>query len=345
MPSLRIGIAGATGYAGEELIRILHRHPAVTLTVLAASAKRDRPVPLPEVFPRFSGLSGLSIESLDPGRLSRECDLVFLALPHGMSMDVVPALLAAGRRVIDLGGDFRFRDPAVFERWYRRSHSHPELLAEAVYGLTELNRAAIARARLIANPGCYATSVILALAPLLKAGLIEPGWIAVDAKSGLTGAGRKADPQLSFASMNENLWPYKVGEHQHAPEIIQALSPFATDGGVEVCVVPHVVPINRGILSTVFARLRGACDRGRIEAAYRDAYAGEPFVRALPAGRWPEVHDVAWTNDCVLAFTLHPGTGSVVVSAAIDNLTKGAAGQAVQNLNVMCGWDETTGLS
>lgn len=345
MPKLRVAIAGATGYAGEELIRILRQHPHVQLSLLAASAKWDRPVPAAEVFPRFAGQVDLPVEALDPSRLASSCDLAFLALPHGVSMDLVPGLLKAGRRVIDLGGDFRLKDAANFERWYAKPHTHPELLPQAVYGLTELNRDAIRSAKLVANPGCYATSVILAAAPLLQAGLVQAEGIIVDAKSGLTGAGRKAEASLMFPEVNENAWAYKVNQHQHMPEISQALAPFATAGAPAVAFVPQIVPLNRGILSTAYFRLAKACAWEDVDRTYRAFYKGAPFVRVRPQRSWPKVQEVAGTNFCDLGFTVDAEQRLLIVSAAIDNLTKGAAGQAVQNMNLMAGVPETAGLS
>lgn len=344
MATVRVAIAGATGYAGEELIRILQRHSSVRLTALAASAKWDRPVPLAEIFPRFAGSLDLQVESLDPARLIQSCDLAFLALPHGVSLDVVPPLLQAGRKVIDLGGDFRLKDPAAFTRWYGKPHTQPALLAEAVYGIPELSRAAVASAKLVANPGCYATSVILACAPLLASGFVERESIIVDAKSGVTGAGRKAEPSLMFGEMNENLWAYKVNQHQHAPEIEQALSPSAGGRPVSICFVPHVVPLNRGILSTVYCRTTKAASWDQVQALYRNAYAHAPFVRIRAKDQWPQVRDVAGTNYCDLAVAVDEAKRLIIVSAAIDNLLKGAAGQAVQNFNLMCGFPETAGL-
>lgn len=344
MPTLKVAIAGATGYAGEELIRILRQHPHVQLTHLAASAKWDRPVPVAEVFPRFAGQVDLPVEALDPSRLASACDLAFLALPHGVSMDLVPGLLKAGRRVIDLGGDFRLKDASSFERWYAHPHAHPELLPQAVYGLPELNQDAIRAATLVANPGCYATSVIIAAAPLLKAGLVQAAGIIVDAKSGLTGAGRKAEAALMFPEVHENLWAYKVNKHQHMPEIVQALGRFAKAGAPAIVFMPHIVPLSRGILSSVYFRLAKACAWEDVDHAYRAFYKDAPFVRIRPVNSWPKVQDVAGTNYCDLGFTVAPEQQLLIVSAAIDNLTKGAAGQAVQNMNLMAGVAETAGL-
>ena len=343
MSKLRIAIAGATGYAGEELIRILQGHPSVQLTLLAASAKRDRPVPLGEVFPRFAGTIDLPVESLDPARLAQSCDAAFLALPHGLAMDLAPSLLAAGRHVIDLAGDFRLKDAAAFARWYGKDHSHPELLPEAVYGIPELFAEEIRASKLLSNPGCYATSVILACAPLLREAVIDPALITVDAKSGLTGAGRNAEPTMMFSEMNENLWAYKVNHHQHVPEIEEALR-SATGRAASLCFVPHVVPLNRGILSTIYLRLAKSVTWDDVHRIYQASYRAAPFVRVRPSTQWPTVRDVEGTNYCDLAFTVDSAKRVLIVVAVIDNLMKGAAGQAVQNLNLMMGWPETTGL-
>ena len=347
MSTQRVAIAGATGYAGEELIRILQHHPSVQLTHMAASAKWERPVALGEVFPQFAGSLDLPVVALDPSRLAESCDIAFLALPHGASMGVVPTLLAAGRKVVDLGGDFRLKDAGAFARWYGQAHTHPELLPRAVYGIPELFRDHLRQASLIANPGCYATSVILACAPLLKAGVIESGGMIIDAKSGRTGAGRQAVAEWERAGKLEDLWPYKVNAHQHAPEIEQALGLYAMANHVALTFVPHVVPMERGIISTAYLRLAKPVTRQQVLDLYGECYGkGQaPFVRLLPEeGRWPRAQGVVGTNYCDLAFAVDPGKRLLIVVAAIDNLIKGAAGQAVQNLNVMAGWPETAGL-
>src|SRR3989338_7464440 len=344
MSKLRVAIAGATGYAGEELIRILQQHPSVQLTCLAASAKGARPVPLAQVFPRFAGQLDLPVESLDPARLAQSCDAAFLALPHGVSMDLVSALLSAGRKVIDLAGDFRLRDPAAFARWYGKAHTHPELLAQAVYGIPELFSDRLRNATLVANPGCYATSVILALAPLLQSSLIEPGSIIVDAKSGWTGAGRQAVEDWQRTGKLGDLWPYKVNGHQHVPEVEQSLAGFAHNGTPSITFVPHVVPMDRGIISTLYLRSAVTPEWERVDRVYREFYRDAPFVRIRHKDQWPQVRDVTGTNYCDLAFSTDVSKHLLIVVAAIDNLLKGASGQAVQNLNVMCGWPEPTGL-
>ena len=344
MSKLRVAIAGATGYAGEELIRILQQHPSVQLTCLAASAKWDRPVPLAQVFPRFAGQCDLPVESLDPVRLAQSCDVAFLALPHGVSMDLVPALLSAGRKVIDLAGDFRLRDAAVFQRWYGKTHTHPELLAQAVYGIPELFGDRIRTSALVANPGCYATSVILACAPLLKAGLIASPTIIVDAKSGWTGAGRETVAGWERSGKLGDLWPYRVNGHQHMPEVEQVLSDVNGRPAPSVTFVPHVVPMERGILSTIYLNTGEGMSWETVDQRYREFFREAPCVRILPKDRWPQASNVVGTNYCDVAFGVDSAKRLLIVIAAIDNLLKGAAGQAVQNLNLMCGWPETTGL-
>jgi len=339
----RVAIAGATGYAGEELIRLLLGHPHAQITHLAASAKWDRPVPVSDVYPRFARQLDLPITALEPTTLAEQCDIAFLALPHAVSMHIAPALLATGRKVIDLAGDFRLKDPATFQRWYGTSHAHPELLGEAVYGASELFSSRIRDARLVANPGCFATSVILALAPLLTAGVIEPQSIIVDAKSGWTGAGRQTVEGWEREGRLGDLWPYKVNSHQHMPEVEQALGQ-ATGTTPSLTFVPHVVPMERGILSTLYVRATKPLSWQDVDGCYRAAYREAPFVRLRPKGAWPAIRDVAGTNYCDLAFGETDEARLLIVVAAIDNLLKGAAGQAVQNLNLMCGWPETAGL-
>ena len=344
MSNLRVAIAGATGYAGEELLRLLLQHPHARITCLAASAKRERPVPVSDVYPRFARQLDLSIEPLDPARLLAAADAVFLALPHGTAMELVPSLLEAGKRVIDLSGDFRLRDPSLYPRWYRFTHAHPELLRGEglAYGLTEFHREEIRRARLVANPGCYATSILLGCLPLFKAGLVEDGRFLVDAKSGLSGAGRKAEWSLLFTEMSENLRAYKVNEHPHMPEVLQELEQ-ATGARPRMGFVPQVIPATRGLISMIYVTARAPADA--VGAAYRACYPEDqaPFVRIRP-GVLPQLRDVVGTNYCDVGFVPDASLGTLIVASALDNLTKGAAGQAIQNFNVMHGFPETAGL-
>ncbi len=344
MSKLRIAIAGATGYAGEELIRLLLQHPHAQLTYLAASAKWERPSPVSAVYPRFARQLDLPIESLDPSRLAGACDVAFLALPHGTAMDVAPALLKAGKRVVDLSGDFRLTDPALYPRWYKFQHSHPAYLSAAstAYGLTEFHREQIRKAQLVANPGCYATSILLGCLPLFTSKLVEGGRFTVDAKSGLSGAGRKADPSLLFTEMTENLRAYKVNDHPHMPEILQEITRGTGQQG-RLRFVPQVIPVTRGLISMIYIQTRASAEA--IQQAYQTAYpeAETPFVRIRP-GVLPQLRDVVGTNYCDVGFMSDPALESVIIASALDNLTKGAAGQAIQNLNIMYGWPETMGL-
>jgi N-acetyl-gamma-glutamyl-phosphate reductase len=344
MASLRVAVAGATGYSGEELIRLLLQHPHVQLTYLAGSAKRERPTPAAELFPRFAGRLTLAVESLDPDRLIASSDAVFLALPHGASMGLTPRLLAAGKRVIDLSGDFRLKDPALYPQWYRIDHSAAPLLNDAAvaYGLSEFYPEPIARAKLVANPGCYATSILLGVLPAFAAGVIRDEPFIVDAKSGLSGAGRKAEESLLFSEMAGNLRPYKVNQHQHMPEVQQEIQRL-TGRAARLIFVPQVIPASRGIMAMIYFRTDASPEA--VLTAYRDRYAAgrTPFVRLREQGL-PQLKDVVGTNDCDIGLVIDPSIGQVIVVSALDNLTKGAAGQAIQNLNLMYGWPETTGL-
>ncbi len=344
MSRLRVAIAGATGYAGEELIRLLLGHPHVELTCLAASAKWERPVPVSDVYPRFARRLDLPVEALDPGRLSASADAVFLALPHGTAKDLVPGLLKAGKRVIDLSGDFRLRDASLYPRWYAFTHPHPTLLSrtDVVYGLTEFHRDAIRTAAVVANPGCYATSILLAVLPLFQRKLIADDRFLVDAKSGLSGAGRKADPALLFTEMTENLRAYKVHEHQHMPEVLQEIAAVAGQRP-RMGFVPQVIPVTRGLISMIYVQTASGADEAA--QAYAAAYPSSeaPFIRIRP-GVLPQLRDVVETNYCDIGFVEQRGLGYLTIGSALDNLTKGAAGQAIQNFNLMFGFDETTGL-
>ena len=344
MPTVRVAIAGATGYAGEELIRLLLHHPHVELTYLAASVKWERPVAASDVFPRFTRQLDLPIESLDAARLSQAADAVFLALPHGTAMTIVPSLLAAGTRVVDLSGDFRLHNPAWYPQWYQCAHPHPELLADgkAVYGLTEFHQQQLKGAALVANPGCYATSILLGCLPLFQADLVEEGRFIVDAKSGLSGAGRKADQSLLFTEMTENLRAYKVNTHQHMPEVLQEIQGVTGRTG-RMTFVPQVIPATRGLISMIYLKTPATLER--IQQAYRAAYPTDraPFVR-IKAGPLPQLRDVVGTNYCDIGIVHDPALKSLIVVSALDNLTKGAAGQAIQNFNLMYGFPETAGL-
>jgi len=338
---LKVAIVGASGYTGVELLRILHSHPEVAVTCVTSEQSAGRPVS--DVFPTLRGRIDIPLENLEPAGIAGKVDIVFTALPHKAAMVVVPTFLKMGKQVVDLSADYRLRDPEVYGRWYDK-HLNPELLPDAVYGLPELRRAAIREASLVANPGCYPTSVILGLAPLLKGKVVDPESIVVDAKSGVSGAGRAARVDSLYCEVNEGFRAYGVGgTHRHIPEIEQELSILA---GVELAVsfTPHLVPMDRGILSTIYANPLRKVSASDLLALYGAFYDGEPFVRVLPEGIFPSTGHVRGSNFCDIGVAVDERTGRVIVVSAIDNLVKGAAGQAVQNMNLMCGLPETLGL-
>ena len=336
---LRVGVFGATGYTGMELLRLLVQHPRVDLSILTSQqfvGKRAS-----EVHPSLEGRCDLFLEEARIERLISRFDLAFTALPHETSMDVVPALIRHGKRVIDLSADFRLQDPEVYRQWYRL-HKAPDLLRRAIYGLTEIHRRHIPRARLIANPGCYPTGAVLGLAPLFAGHLVR-GTVLIDAKSGVTGAGRSSAVDLSFSEVNENFKAYHVGIHRHGPEIEQELNRISKKS-VPVLFAPHLLPINRGILSTMYLELKKPQGEDRLWKIYRNYYRKDPFIRLLPPGHFPQTKEVRGSNDCAIGFRFDPRVQRLVVITAIDNLVKGAAGQAVQNMNLMFGFPEIEGL-
>ncbi len=337
---LKVAVVGASGYTGVELLRILIGHPQVEICCL--TSRQHEGLPIDQVFPSLSGFLSLTCEPLAVAAIAERVDLVFTALPHKSAMEVVPAFLAAGCKVIDLSADYRLKDRQSYEHWYQ-PHSSPELIAEAVYGLPELAREQLVDARLIANPGCYPTSVVLALAPLLEQGLIDTESLIIDSKSGVSGAGRSVKLGSLFCETNEAFKAYAVGSHRHTPEIEQELSLLAGKA-VTVNFTPHLLPVNRGILSTIYADLTQRSEVAGLLELYRARYAGEPFIRIMPGDALPNVNQLSGTNFCNIGLVVDQRTGRVVVVAAIDNLVKGAAGQAVQNMNVVCGFQETMGL-
>lgn len=336
---ISVGIVGGTGYTGSELLRLLARHPQVSLAAITSRSESGKAVS--ELFFNLRGRLDLRFSEPDPLLLA-DCDLVFFATPNGTAMKLVPELLERGTRIIDLAADFRLKDSAQWEHWYGMPHACSDLLAEAVYGLPELNRDAIRSARLVANPGCYPTAVTLGFLPLLESGLVDPGWLVADAKSGVSGAGRKASVGLLMAEVGESFKAYSVGGHRHLPEISQNLAPYAK-GELGLTFVPHLVPMIRGIEATMYARLG---DSGAdLQAVFERRYASEHFVDVLPTGSHPETRSARGSNYCRISVAEPLGRGTVVVQSVIDNLVKGAAGQAVQNLNLMFGFDETTALT
>ncbi len=339
MDKTGVAIVGASGYAARELIRILLGHPGVTIT--AATSRQDESPRLDELHPSLAGRIELACEGFDATRIADKARIAFLALPHTASMAIVPGLLERGTRVIDLSADYRLRDPSVYAEWYGHVHTDPGRLSSSVYGLPELFRDRIGSANLIGNPGCYTSASILGLAPLVGEGLIERTGIIIDAKSGVSGAGRSPKPAYHFPECNESLTAYGVGRHRHTPEIEQILMDVREDGPLEVIFTPHLIPMDRGILATIYAQPKTPIDERELLALYRSFYQGEPFVRVLE--RIPATKDSAGTNYCDL--TVRVVRGKILVISALDNLIKGAAGVAVQNLNLMLGLPESTALA
>jgi N-acetyl-gamma-glutamyl-phosphate reductase len=340
----RLGLVGATGYVGMELIRILAGHRRFSLTHLVSQSHAGKK--LSDIHPAFARVCDLILQPLDPAALADDCDLVVTALPHGVSSVVVPQLLERGLSVIDHSGDFRYRDVRIYEQAYKLTHPCPELLAEAVYGLPEIYRQSIATARLVANPGCYPTCSLLALLPLLRAGAIRSEGIIIDAVSGVSGAGRKADLAFSFCETDASFKAYGVVGHRHTSEIEQECGLLAgLDGPLPVTFTPHLAPLKRGMLATVYADLAPGQDPAALRSLFAAAYADAYFVRLLPEGQLPETRHVAYTNFADLAVCCDRRTGKVKVLCAIDNLGKGAAAQAVQAMNIMAGLPEQEGLT
>jgi N-acetyl-gamma-glutamyl-phosphate reductase len=337
---VKVAIVGASGYTGVELVRLLHAHPAVEITCL--TSRQSVGEEIGNVFPSLYRAIPHVCDEVDIDLVCSRADLVFTALPHQAAMAVVPSFLQAGKRVIDLSADYRLRDASVYEQWYQ-VHDSPNLLTEAVYGLPEIYREKIPAARLVANPGCYPTSVALALKPLLQQDLVDPSSLVADAKSGTSGAGRSAKLGSLFCEVNEGFKPYGVANHRHTPEIEQTLSDVA-GAAVRITFTPHLLPINRGILATCYARLSAALSPDDLRGIYHEHYGKEPFVRLLPEDIWPNVANVRGSNFCDINLTVDVRTGRLIVVSAIDNLVKGAAGQAVQNLNLMLGERENLGL-
>lgn len=338
MPT-RVSVIGASGYGGGELVRLLVGHPEVTLVHLTAESRKGEPYG--EVFPNLQGVVSAVTEDADMDAVGADSDVVFFALPNGVPMTMAPRLPHTVK-VIDLGADFRFRDPATYAAWYRVEHACPDLLAEAVYGQPELHRERIAAARIVGNPGCYPTAALIAAAPFLKAGVVQREGIIVDAKSGVSGAGRGTSLGTHFSEVNENVRPYNVAAHRHAPEIEQELAALA-GAPVTVTFVPHLIPMTRGILTTVYMRLAHGLTAAEAEGVLREAYAQEPFVRVL-AGGLPQTKATFGSNYCDVAVRVDARARLLIAMAAIDNLVKGASGQAIQNMNLMCGLPERCGL-
>jgi N-acetyl-gamma-glutamyl-phosphate reductase len=342
--TIKTGLVGVTGYTGMELARLLIGHPVFKL--VQATSRTEAGKSLVNIYPHLQGtpLADTPISQPDPDRLAKECDLVFLAVPHGTAMNIAAELLARKVRVIDLSADFRLRDVGVYEQWYNVTHTQSQLLPQAVYGLPELYAEDIAHANLIANPGCYPTSAILGLYPALKHGLIETDGIVVDSKSGATGAGRKASVPSLFCEVNENFRAYNLGKHRHTPEIEQEAS-VAAGTPIILSFNTHLLPIDRGILSTIYTRLIQPATLTAIHDLFSRFYADKPWVRVLPKGTLPETKWVRGTMFCDIGLALDPRTHRLIIVTAIDNLCRGASGQALANANIMFGLDQTMGLA
>ncbi len=335
---IKIGIVGGTGYTGVELLRILAQHPQAQL--VAITSRKEAGMPVAEMFPSLRGSVDLKFSDPKDAGLAA-CDLVFFATPNGIAMTEAQALLGAGAKVIDLAADFRIKDIAVWEKWYGMAHACPELVTEAVYGLPEVNREAIKGARIVANPGCYPTATQLGFLPLVEAGVVDDQHLIADTKSGVSGAGRKAETHILFSEASDNFKAYGVAGHRHLPEVRQGLA-RAAGHDVGLTFVPHLVPMIRGIHATLYGRLTKEID---LQALFEQRYADEPFVDVLPAGSQPDTRSVRASNLCRIAVHRPQGGDIIVVLSVIDNLVKGAAGQAVQNMNLMFGVAETTGLT
>lgn len=336
---LQIGIVGGTGYTGVELIRLLGSHPHAEIKVITSRSDAGKPVA--EMFPNLRGSCDLLFSEPDIKTLAA-CDLVFFATPNGTAMKMVPELLADGTKVIDLAADFRIKDVKTWEQWYGMEHSCADMVAEAIYGMPEINREAIAGARLVANPGCYPTAVTLGFLPLLEAGVVEPGSLIADAKSGVSGAGRGASVANLLCEVTENFKVYGVNGHRHLPEISQTLSTISNTN-VGLTFVPHLTPMVRGIEATLYARLTDKTVD--LDVLYQQRYQDEIFVDVLPVGTIPETRSVKGTNLCRMNVFRPQGGDVVVVSSVIDNLVKGAAGQAIHNMNIMFSLPESAGLT
>ncbi|MFM7101110.1 MAG: N-acetyl-gamma-glutamyl-phosphate reductase [Verrucomicrobiota bacterium] len=349
----KVAVIGASGYSGEELVRLLLHHPHVEL--VAVTSRQNAGQTLAQVFPRFASHPlSRTLRFSDPqaGALARQAEIVFLALPHGVAAEFAIPLLAAGCTVIDLSADFRLKSAATYREFYAHDHPAPELLGRSVYGLPEVHREAIRQATLVASPGCYPTSILLPVIPLLRAGLVRPTGIIADSLSGVSGAGRKAEVDYLFCECHESVRPYGVPKHRHLSEIEEQLS-LAAGVPVTVQFTPHLIPVNRGILTTLYlaptAEFSTEAEMedlaGRITRCYAEAYAGEPFVRLLEGRALPDTKNVVGTNVVEIAWRLDPRTGRLVVMSAEDNIVKGASGQAVQSLNLLAGFPETAGLT
>ena len=348
---IRVAVIGASGYTGGELLRLLSLHSHITLARVVASEK-SQGLPISSLLPHLTKIYDCSLSSLNISSIANEVDVVFLALPHTQSLQPVADFLTHGKHVIDLSADYRLQDPAIYEKWYETSHPFPDLLKEAVYGLPELNRTAIANSRLVAVPGCYPTVAILQLAPFVAQDLLESSSIIIDAKSGISGAGRSPSLGYHFPEAHEAIHAYKISKHRHMPEIEQELARLVPSSSgpppsplPTLIFTPHLIPVNRGILSTAYAKLKPGIDQSHLNAAYQTRYQDEYFIRLFPQAEAVNPNNLRGSNFCDLSCTYDPRTGYLISTGALDNLVKGAAGQAIQCMNLMLGLPETLGLT
>ncbi|WP_027340667.1 N-acetyl-gamma-glutamyl-phosphate reductase [Halonatronum saccharophilum] len=337
---VNVSVVGATGYTGAELVRLLAKHPKLEINTLTSNTFAGQKIS--DIYPNLKGMIDIECEKLELDKVGEGSEFIFTALPHGISMDVVPKLVERGIKVIDLSGDYRYSNLITYEEWYKE-HSSPKLLREGVYGLPELGKEKIKEAKLVANPGCYPTASILALAPMVKEGLIEDGSIIIDAKSGTTGAGRKVSLGTHFCEIDSNFKAYKVGNHRHTSEIEEKLS-LVGDNDVSLTFTPHLLPVKRGILATIYGNLTKGVEIEELLERYRLFYKANKFVRILDMGQLPQLKYVVGSNYCDIGIQIDERRNRVIIVSAIDNLIKGSAGQAIQNLNIMAGWDESLGL-
>lgn len=339
MEKIKVGVVGATGYAGAEICRLIYLHPAAELAAISSVSFEG--MALSDVYPAYRGLCDLVCGT--QAEVVEKSDVIFAALPHGLSQDLAAECDAQGKAFIDLGADFRLESEEEYKEWYGGTFADKALHKKAVYGLPELFREQIKKTKLVANPGCYTTAVPLALVPALEQGYIEQAGIIANCASGVTGAGRKPAQNNHYPELNEGMSAYKVASHRHTPEIEQTLSKVA-GAPVRITFVPHLLPVNRGILATCYARLKDGVTEEMLRAAYEARYGDEPFVRLLPAGKSADIHNIKYTNFCDVSIFVDKRTNTFIAISAIDNMVKGAAGQAIQNMNILFGLDETTGL-
>lgn len=337
---MNVSIIGATGYGGGELFRLLYHHPL--FNIHSVHTTRDE-IPFVQEFPNFNGLTDIMLENIDPEKIAKHSDIVFLATPSGVSSKLVSAFVETGIQIIDLSGDLRLTDGDIYRKWYKHEPVNDDLLSKAVYGLSEWNKSKIKETRLLSNPGCYPTATLLGLAPVVQENIIDPTMIIIDAKSGASGAGRTASKSLIFSEINENLKIYKVNEHQHIPEIEQQLREW-NDSVAPISFNTHLLPITRGIMATIYVKLAKPLSTESVIELYKETYKDDPFVRVRPQGNFPAIKDVSGSNYCDIGLHVDERTGRLTIVSVIDNLIKGAAGQAIQNANLMNGLDEKMGL-